>query len=157
MRLNFAVNRGVAYAAGRVFVGTFDGRLIALDARTGKPLWSVWAIAPGAPYYSTGAPRVFKGKVIIGNSGGDFGSRAYVTAYDQATGKLDWRFYVVPGRPEENRGDLAMEAAAKTWTGEYWKTGTGGTVWNGITFDPELNRIYLGTGNGGPTDPRLRS
>jgi quinohemoprotein ethanol dehydrogenase len=157
MRLNFGANRGVAYDNGRVFVATFDGRMIALDAKSGKELWTAQAIADGAPYFSTGAPRTFKGKVIIGNGGGDFGSRGYVTAFDQATGKQLWRFYTAPGSPEENKGDPAQEAAAKTWTGEYWKTGTGGTAWNGMTFDPEMNRIYIGTGNSGPYDPRVRS
>jgi quinohemoprotein ethanol dehydrogenase len=157
MRLNYAANRGVAYAHGRVFVATFDGRMIALDAKTGKELWSAQAIAPGATYFSTGAPLAFGDKVMIGNGGGDFGSRGYVTAFDQATGKQAWRFYTVPGSPEENAGDPAMEAAARTWSGEYWKTGTGGTVWNTMIYDPELNRVYIGTGNSGPYDPAVRS
>ena len=106
---------------------------------------------------STGAPITFKDKVIIGNGGADYGERGYVTAYDAATGKQAWRFYTAPGSPEENKGDPAMERAAKTWGGEYWKVGTGGTVWNGITFDPELNRVYIGTGNSGPYDPEVRS
>ncbi len=156
-RIGASVNRGVAYANGRLFVGAYDGRLIALDAGTGKPLWSVETLPPATRHYSTGAPRVFRGKVIIGNGGGDYGSRGFVTAYDAATGNLVWRFYTVPGTPEENRGDPAMERAAATWNGEYWKTGTGGTVWNGITFDPELGRIYLGVGNSGPYDPEVRS
>lgn len=157
LRLQFAANRGAAYAEGRVFTATFDGRLLALDARTGKLIWSTTTVPPESNYYSTGAPRVFNGKVIIGNGGGDYGSRGYVTAYDTASGRLVWRFYVVPGSPEQNKGDPAMERAAATWTGEYWKTGTGGTAWNGITFDPELNRIYIGTGNAGPSDPSVRS
>jgi quinohemoprotein ethanol dehydrogenase len=95
--------------------------------------------------------------VMIGNGGGDFGSRGYVTAYDQASGKQAWRFYTVPGSPQENQGDPAMEAAAKTWTGEYWKTGTGGTAWNAMIYDPELKRVYVGTGNSGPYDPQVRS
>ncbi|CAN7589426.1 PQQ-dependent dehydrogenase, methanol/ethanol family [Phenylobacterium sp. LjRoot219] len=157
MRLNYAANRGVAYANGRIFVATFDGRMIALDAKSGKELWSAQAIAPGAAYFSTGAPLAFGDKVMIGNGGGDFGSRGYVTAFDQATGKQAWRFYTVPGSPEENKGDPAMEAAAKTWSGEYWKTGTGGTVWNGMSYDPEFNRVYIGVGNSGPYDPAVRS
>lgn len=157
LRLQFAASRGVAYSDGRVFAATFDGRLLALEARSGRLLWSTPTVTPGANYYITGAPRVFNDKVIIGNGGGDYGSRGYVTAYAQASGKQAWRFYVVPGTPAENKGDPAMERAAATWTGEYWKTGTGGTVWNGITFDPELNRIYIGTGNAGPSDPNLRS
>lgn len=157
MNYIFPLNRGVAYAGGTVFSGTTDGRLIALDANTGNLLWSVDTVEKDDRRTITGAPRVFNGKVIIGQGGGDSGSRGYVTAYEQKTGRQVWRFYTVPGSPEENRGDPAMEAAAKTWGGEYWKTGTGGTAWHGITFDPELNRIYVGTGNSGPYDPEKRS
>ena len=156
-RSNFGVNRGVAYTAGRIFAGVLDGRLIALDAKTGALAWSVDTVPADSIHTVTGAPRVFKDKVIIGNSGADANMRGYVTAYDQATGKQLWRFYTVPGSPEENKGNAALERAAKTWgASEYWKNGTGGTVWNGITFDPELNHIYLGTGNGGPFNPEAR-
>jgi quinohemoprotein ethanol dehydrogenase len=151
------VNRGAAYADGRVFVGALDGRLIALEARTGKELWSVDTVPPTSLNIITGAPRTFNGKVIIGNGGADFGARGFVTAYDAATGKQLWRFFTVPGTPEENKGDPAMERAAATWGGEYWKSGTGGTVWNGMTFDPEFNRVYIGVGNGGPYDVSKRS
>jgi quinohemoprotein ethanol dehydrogenase len=158
MRMQFAANRGVAYAKGRVFVTSFDGRLVALDAKSGQTLWSTETLpASGSTYYCTGAPRVFGGKVIIGNAGSDFGSRGYVTAYDQTTGAKVWRFYTMPGAPEQNKGDPAMERAASTWTGEFWKTGGGGGVWNGITFDSELNRIYLGTANASPYDATVRS
>jgi quinohemoprotein ethanol dehydrogenase len=157
MRTAFAASRGVAYAAGRIFLGAFDGRLIALDAKTGKPIWSVQTTPPASAQTITGAPRVFHGKVIIGNAGADAGERGYVTAYDQATGKQLWRFYAAPGKPDENRGDPVMERAAATWTGEYWKSGTGGAPWDSLTFDPELNRIYVGTGNAGPYDPDMRS
>jgi len=157
MNYIFPLNRGVAHADGRVFVGATDGRLIALDAKTGRELWSVETVERDDRRTITGAPRVFNGKVIIGQGGGDSGSRGYVTAYDQQTGRQVWRFYTVPGSPEENRGDPAMEMAAKTWGGEWWKSGTGGTAWHGITFDPELNRIYVGTGNSGPYDPEKRS
>jgi quinohemoprotein ethanol dehydrogenase len=153
----FAVNRGVAYSDGRVFSAALDGRLFALDARTGKLLWSVQTVDRNSPQDITGAPCAFDGKVIIGSAGADFGARGYVTAYDVATGREAWRFYVVPGTPAQNRGDPAMERAAATWTGDYWKTGTGGAVWDSIAFDPEFNRIYLGTGNPGPYDPKLRS
>jgi quinohemoprotein ethanol dehydrogenase len=157
LRYVLPVNRGAAYADGRVFIGTLDGRLIAVDAKTGKLAWSAETVARDSKHTITGAPRTFGDKVIIGNGGGDFGARGYVTAYDQKTGKQVWRFYTVPGSPEENKGDPAMERAAATWSGEYWKTGTGGTVWNGITFDPEMNRVYIGTGNSGPFDPSVRS
>ena len=157
MRQTVGYNRGAAYDNGRVFAATTDGRLLALDAKTGKLIWSVETVQAKDFLTSTGAPRTFKGKVIIGNGGGDFGARGYVTAYDQNTGKQVWRFYCAPGSPEENKGDPAMERAAETWRGEWWKTGTGGTPWNGITFDPELNQIYIGTGNSGPYDPEVRS
>lgn len=154
---SFGANRGVAYEHGKVFVAAVDGRLIALDAKTGKEVWVEQTIPTEYRNYSTGAPRTMNGKVIIGNAGADFGARGYVTAYDSNTGKFLWRFYTAPGSPEENKGDPAMEAAANTWTGEWWKTGTGGTVWNGMTFDPELNRIYIGAGNAGPYDPKIRT
>jgi len=157
LRLTLAANRGVAYADGRIFVGTLDGRLIALDAKSGKELWSVETVPRDSPHTSTGAPLAFKGKVLIGNGGADYGGRGYVTAYEAATGRQAWRFYTAPGSPDENKGDPAMERAAATWSGEYWKTGTGGTVWNGMTFDPTMSRIYIGTGNSGPYDPAVRS
>jgi quinohemoprotein ethanol dehydrogenase len=157
MHFSFGANRGVAYENGKVFVASLDGRLIALDAKTGKEVWVAHTIAPEAMQISTGAPRVMNGKVIIGNGGADFGARGYVTAYDANTGKQLWRFYTTPGSPEQNKGDPAMEAAAKTWGPDFWKhTGGGGTAWNGITFDPELNRVYIGAGNAGPYDPTIR-
>jgi quinohemoprotein ethanol dehydrogenase len=157
MRLGFAVNRGVAHARGRIFAAAFDGRLYALDAHSGQLLWSVETVGRDSYEFISGAPRAFNDLVIIGSAGADFGVRGYVTAYDQATGAQRWRFYVAPGTPEQNRGDPAMERAAATWRGEYWKTGTGGGVWDSITFDTRLNRIYLGTGNAGPSDPAVRS
>lgn len=154
----YGVNRGAAYADGRIFVGLMDGRLISLDAKTGRLLWTVDTLPQGTFHSITGAPRTFNGKVIIGNAGADInGQRGFVTAYDQKTGQQAWRFYTVPGSPEQNRGDPVMEMAAKTWSGEWWKTGTGGTVWNGMTFDPELNRIYIGVGNAGPYNPAVRN
>jgi quinohemoprotein ethanol dehydrogenase len=157
MHFSFGANRGVAYENGKVFVASLDGRLIALDATTGKEVWVANTIAPDAMQISTGAPRVMNGKIIIGNGGADFGARGYVTAYDTATGKQLWRFYTTPGRPEQNKGDAAMEAAAKTWGPEFWKhTGGGGTAWNGMTFDAELNRVYVGAGNAGGYDPTMR-
>jgi len=157
MRKGMAVNRGAAYADGRLFVGTLDGRLIALDAKTGKLLWSTETIAAEAKRTISGAPRVCAGKVVIGNSGADWGERGYVTAYDAVTGKQAWRFFTAPGDPAKGFEDEAQRMAASTWQGEWWKTGTGGTVWNGITCDPELNQLYIGTGNSGPYDPQVRS
>lgn len=157
MMFNFAANRGVAYEDGRIFSAALDGRLIALDAKTGNKLWDVQTVPSTGGKTITAAPRTFNGKVIIGNSGADFGERGYVTAYDAATGRQLWRFYITPGKPEDNAGDAAMERAAATWNGEYWKSGTGGAVWDSITFDQDLNRIYLGTGNAGPYDASERS
>jgi quinohemoprotein ethanol dehydrogenase len=159
-KMNFGANRGLAYDDGRVFVAEMDGRVDALDAKTGKLLWSADSVpeGPGYDYHnSSGAPRTMAGKVIIGGAGADSGGRGFVTAFDSKTGKLAWRFFTVPGSPEQNKGDAAMEMAARTWRGEYWKTGTGGTVWNGMTFDPELGRVYIGVGNAGPYDPERRS
>ncbi len=156
-KFTFGANRGVAYENGKVFVAEMDGRLDALDAKTGKLIWSADSIPDGMWNNSTGAPRTMNGKVIIGNAGADFGCRGFVTAFDAETGKLLWRFFTAPGSPEQNKGDPVMEAAAKTWRGEWWKTGTGGTVWNGMTFDPEMDRVYIGVGNAGPYDPELRS
>jgi len=161
MGIIFRTNRGVAYDNGKVFLGALDGRLIALDAKTGKKLWETMTLDPDSMMNVTGAPRVFNGKVVIGQSGGDFGERGYLSAYDQQTGKLVWRFYTVPGDPEHDRQDANAEAlamAAKTWSPNFWKkTGGGGTVWEGVTFDKELNRLYIGTGNSGPYDPQERS
>lgn len=151
--------RGIAYWQGKLFTGTQDGRLIAVDAATGKLLWSVQTTeGPDDGRYITGAPRVFNGKVIIGHGGGDTSPvRGYVTAYDAATGKQLWRFYTVPGDPSKGFENAAMEAAAKTWTGEWWTYGGGGTVWNAITYDAHFNRIYIGTGNGNPWNQKIRS
>ncbi|MDE8653616.1 PQQ-dependent dehydrogenase, methanol/ethanol family [Novosphingobium album (ex Liu et al. 2023)] len=157
MHFSFGANRGMAYENGKVFAAALDGRIFALDAKTGKELWIAESIPPGAFNISTGAPRVMNGKVIIGNGGADFGARGFVTAFDANTGRQLWRFYTVPGTPDQNRGDPAMEAAAKSWGANFTAaTGGGGTVWNGITFDPELNRVYIGAGNAGPYDPQKR-
>jgi quinohemoprotein ethanol dehydrogenase len=158
MNFSFGANRGAAYDNGKIFSAALDGRLFALDAKTGQVIWSIETTDPKSGQTVTGAPRVFNGKVIIGQAGADFGMRGYVSAYDQATGKQVWRFYVVPASPEANRGDPAMEAAANTWNGEFWKkTGGGGGPWDNITFDDELNRIYVGTANASPYDAEARS
>ena len=158
MRLIFPVNRGVAYWKGKVFVGTIDGRLVALDAKTGKPVWSVVTVSADSKNTITGAPRVFNDKVVIGNGGADWAARGYVTAYDTETGKQRWRFYTVPTNPAKEPSDAAMALAAKTWGGDWWKVGGGGgTVWDSMTYDPEFNRLYIGVGNSGPYDPRVRS
>ncbi len=151
------VNRGVAVWNGKVFVGTLDGRLIALDAATGKPLWETLTIDRNFRYSITGAPRVVKGKVIIGNGGGEFGVRGYVSAYDAETGKLAWRFYTVPGDPSKPFESPILARAAATWSGDWWKSGGGGTVWDAIVYDPDLDLLYVGTGNGGPWNEKYRS
>lgn len=151
------VNRGVAYDDGKVFVGVFDGRLVALDAKTGKTVWSVQTTDPDKSYTITGAPRVVKGKVIIGNGGAEYATRGYVSAYDAATGHLAWRFYIVPGDPAKGFENKAMAMAAKTWSGEWWKLGGGGNAWDSMAYDPELDLLYIGAGNGGPWNSAVRS
>ena len=151
------VNRGVAVWRGKIFVGTLDGRLVALDAATGKPVWETLTIDPKLRYTITGAPRVIKGKVLIGNGGAEMGVRGYVSAYDSETGKLAWRFYTVPGDPSKPFESPALEDAAKSWSGEWWKLGGGGTVWDPIVYDPELDLLYIGVGNGTPWNRRARS
>jgi len=151
------VNRGVAVWQGKVYVGTIDGRLVALDAGTGKVAWSVDTKVGDWPYTITGAPRVVKGHVIIGNGGAEYGVRGYISAYDAASGKLDWRFFTVPGDPSKPFENPELEAAAKTWTGEWWKMGGGGTAWDSMAFDPALNTLYVGTGNGAPWARHIRS
>jgi len=141
-------NRGVAVWNQKIYVGAYDGRLVALDAATGKPVWSTLTVDTAKPYTITQAPRVIKGRVIIGNSGGEYGTRGYISAYDAETGKLAWRFYTVPGDPSKPFENEAMARAAKTWSGEWWKLGGGGPVWDAISYDPKLNLLYFGTGNG---------
>ncbi len=151
------VNRGVAVWQGKVYVATLDGRLVALDAKTGTPAWSVVTVDQSKPYTITMAPRIIKGKVMVGNSGSEYGVRGYVSAYDAADGKLLWRFYTVPGDPSKPFENKAMEMAAKTWTGNWWTAGGGGSPWDSMAYDPETNLLYFGTGNGLPWDEKARS
>ena len=151
------VNRGVAVWQGKVFVGTVDGRLIALDSATGKQLWETLTIDQTKPYSITGAPRVVKGKVLIGNGGAEFGVRGYVSAYDANTGEMAWRFYTVPGNPADGFEQPVLEEAAKTWNGQWWRLGGGGTVWDSMAYDPGLDLLYIGVGNGSPWNHTLRS
>jgi len=152
------VNRGAAVWNGRVYVGTIDGRLIALDAATGQPEWSVdTLVRRDVAYTITGAPRVVKGKVLIGNGGAEYGVRGYVSAYDADTGELAWRWFTVPGDPSLGFETAELESAASTWNGEWWRLGGGGTVWDAIVYDPELDLIFIGTGNGSPWNRGLRS
>lgn len=152
------VNRGVAVWQGKVYFGTLDGRLEALDAATGKLVWSTRTTPLDKPYTITGAPRVVKGKVIIGNGGAEMGVRGYVSAYDVNDGSLVWRFYTVPGNPDKPFESKALEMAAKTWKGgKWWELGGGGTVWDSLSYDPELDLLYVGVGNGSPWSRKLRS
>ncbi len=152
------VNRGVAVWQGKVFSGTLDGRLIAVDAKTGKLLWQTQTTPTDKPYSITGAPRIVKGKVLIGNGGGEFGVRGYVSAYDTSTGELAWRFYTVPGDPSQPFENPILKETVKTWKGgEWWKVGGGGTVWDSMAYDPELDLLYIGVGNGSPWNQMIRS
>ena len=152
------VNRGVALYENSIFFGTIDGRLISLDKDTGNENWSILTIDKSRPYTITGAPRIVKGNVIIGNGGGEFGVRGYVTAYDVDSGDELWRFYTVPGNPNEPFESPEMEIAAKTWSGgKWWEYGGGGTVWDSMAYDPALDTLYIGTGNGSPWNRYVRS
>jgi quinohemoprotein ethanol dehydrogenase len=154
------VNRGVAVYKGKVFVAAYDGRLIALDAATGAKVWEKDTLIDHDHSYTiTGAPRAFNGKVVIGQGGAEYGARGYVTAYDTETGNLAWRWFTVPGDPSKPFEDASMEAAAKTWdpAGKYWLNGGGGTPWDTMTYDPDLNLVFIGTGNGSPWNRNVRS
>jgi PQQ-dependent dehydrogenase (methanol/ethanol family) len=158
------VNRGVAVWNGKVYVGALDGRLVALDAKDGHVVWTTDTVVDHSmPYTVTGAPRVVKGKVLIGNSGAELGVRGYLSAYDAETGKLAWRFFTVPGNPALGRDHAASDEplakiAASTWTGDgWWKYGGGGTVWDAVTYDPETDLLFFGTDNGDPWGQKVRS
>jgi PQQ-dependent dehydrogenase (methanol/ethanol family) len=156
------LSRGIALYEGKVLVPVNDGRIEAIDMATGRLLWSSWAVPPRepgktSPYSITMAPRVGKGRVFIGNAGADFPPfRGYVSAFDTDNGKELWRFYTVPGDPSKGFENKDMEAAAKTWVGEWWKYGGGGSMWDGMAYDPDENLVYVGTGNGLPWPQDLR-
>ncbi|GIT39421.1 MAG: hypothetical protein Ct9H300mP8_06170 [Gammaproteobacteria bacterium] len=153
-------NRGVAVYKGGVYVATFDGRLIAIDASTGKEVWDVDTWHPSAldRFNITGAPRAAAGKIFIGQGSSESRRRrGYVTAYDADTGELAWRFYLVPGDPSKPFEHPEMELAAQTWGGEWWKFGGGGTAWNSLVYDEEFNSLYIGVGNGAPWPRAIRS
>ncbi|HWL63961.1 MAG TPA: PQQ-dependent dehydrogenase, methanol/ethanol family [Steroidobacteraceae bacterium] len=155
------VARGLAFWKGKVIIATLDGRLIALDAKNGQPAWEASTFERSQPWSITGAPRVFDGLVVVGNGGADLGVRGFVSAWDADTGEFRWKFWLVPGDPAQGpdgaASDSAMEMAAKTWTGEWWKLGGGGTAWDSIAYDPELQLVYIGTGNGSPLAYKHRS
>ncbi|MGB5238366.1 MAG: PQQ-dependent dehydrogenase, methanol/ethanol family [Flavobacteriaceae bacterium] len=151
------INRGLALYKGMIIFGTLDGRLIALNASDGTKVWETLTVDQDKHYSITGAPRIVKGNVIIGNGGAEFGVRGYITAYDAMTGELNWRFYTVPGDPSEPLESDALKMAVKTWSGKWWEYGGGGTVWDAIVYDPELDMLYIGTGNGSPWNRIHRS
>ena len=158
------VSRGVAVENGLVYVGALDGRLIALNAQDGTVRWQVQTLddawPPAVNYSITGAPRVIKGRVIIGNGGAEFGARGFITAYDAQSGKKEWRFYTVPGKPgtrDNAASDAMLGKVQSTWNGQWWRWGGGGTVWDVIEYDRELDLLYFGVGNGSPTNHGLRS
>lgn len=150
------VNRGIAAYEGKIYLGTLDGYLVAINADTGEELWRKLTVDPDEQYTITSAPRVIDGKVMIGNSGSEFGVRGYLGAYDARTGEDVWRFYTVPGNPELGFENPQMAMAAETWGGEWWKLGGGGTVWDAIVYDEVNNQVIFGTGNGTPWDQKAR-
>ncbi len=157
-------SRGIAAWEGKIYIGALDGRLIAVDMKTGKEVWSSQTFSTEGKlnaYSITGAPRVYDGKVVIGNGGADYGVRGFVVAYDAETGEQLWKFYIVPGNPADGpdgeASDSAMEIAQPTWFGEWWKYGGGGTAWDSFAYDPDLNLVYIGTGNGSPHMWHFRS
>ncbi len=151
------VNRGVAVYGDKVYAGLLDGRLVALNRNTGIVEWAVQTTPLGHDFSITGAPRIVRGNVVIGNGGAEYGVRGYVTAYDAETGDQVWRWYTVPGNPADGFENEAMRTAAATWTGEWWIVGGGGTVWDGMAYDPALDLLYIGTGNGAPWNRDERS
>jgi quinohemoprotein ethanol dehydrogenase len=154
------VNRGVAVWNGKVYLGTVDARLVALDAGTGQPIWTAQVGDKDQQFTITGAPRVAKGKVLIGEAGNEYEQRGFISAYDAETGKLDWRWYTVPGDPAKGFENPQMAMAAKTWSGPWWKAGGGGGPWDAITYDPMTDLVLVGTGNGAPwadRDPNHRN
>jgi quinohemoprotein ethanol dehydrogenase len=158
------VNRGIAAWRGKIIMGTLDARLVAIDAKTGQEAWSTDTVPASlglgdmTNHYSiTMAPRVAKGKVFVGASGGEFGVRGFIAAFDAETGKEVWRFWTVPGDPSKGFESKALESAAKTWNGEWWKiAGGGGTVWDAAVYDPVTDLLYFGTGNASPWNARFR-
>ena len=148
-------SRGLSFYGNKLYAATWDGRLQALDAKTGKLIWSTRTFGLDEALYITGMPKAFKGKVLVGNGGTESGpSRGFVTAYDAETGQEAWKFHIVPGNPADGFENDAMRMAAETWTGNWWEHGGGGNAWHGFTYDDELDVLYIGTGNGAPLEPQ---
>jgi quinohemoprotein ethanol dehydrogenase len=162
------VNRGMAAYNGKLYMGMLDARLVAIDARTGKAAWNIDTVPESLglgdmrkKYSITMAPRVAKGLVFVGGSGGEYGVRGFIAAYDAETGKEVWRFWTVPGdpaKPDNAISDSALARAVSTWPEgiEYWKQGGGGTIWDAAVYDPETDLLYFGTGNGTPWNRQMR-
>ncbi|MDR2216102.1 MAG: PQQ-dependent dehydrogenase, methanol/ethanol family [Nevskiaceae bacterium] len=154
-------NRGAAYADGKIIWGTIDGRLMAVDAKTGAQVWETRIADPAQQYSITGAPRIGDGLVYIGIGGAEFYTRGFIVAHDVKTGKEVWKFYTVPGDPAKGpdgaASDDVMAMAAKTWNGKWWEKGGGGSTWDGIVYDPQSSTVIFGTGNGLPWPAALRS
>ncbi len=155
------VNRGLAAWDDKLFLGTLDGRLIALNRDSGEVEWETITVDQEQSYTVTGAPRVIDGKIIIGNGGAEFGVRGYVAAYDADNGEELWRFYTVPEGSEDDGSPEYMQAAAETWNTDALAgsdaIGGGGTVWDSMAYDPELDLLYIGVGNGSPWNRAYRS
>ncbi|BBC73801.1 quinohemoprotein alcohol dehydrogenase [Altererythrobacter sp. B11] len=156
------VSRGLALHGDKVIIATLDGRLIALDRKRGKPIWSTRTFGDNFPYTITGAPRVFGDKVVVGQSGGDFGVRGFVAAWNVETGKQEWKFFLTPGDwaagPDGVASDPVMDMIRKTWFGtDYLQLGGGANPWDAIAYDPDLNLVYVGTGNATPHSRYYRS
>jgi quinohemoprotein ethanol dehydrogenase len=154
--------RGIAAWNGKIYIGALDGRVIAIDQKTGREVWSVHTFdETSAPYSITGAPRVYDGKLIIGNGGADYGSRGFVIALDAETGRKAWKFYIVPGDPskgpDHEASDPVMAMATRTWSGKFWEAGGGGNAWDSFAYDPATKTVIVGTGNGSPHMWHFRS
>jgi lanthanide-dependent methanol dehydrogenase len=158
------VNRGPTYADGKVFITTLDSHVAAIDAKTGKEVWKVKLGDINKGETMTMAPLVVKGKVLVGNSGGEMGVRGWLTALDENTGKIVWRAYSTGPDKDVLIGsdfkpfygmDKGVDLGVKTWPPDAWRTG-GGTVWGWISYDPDLDLIYYGTANPGPWNAEMR-
>lgn len=157
-KVGWVHNRGLTFYGDKIYGATWDGRLFALNHKTGEEAWITRTFSIDSPLYITGTPKAFKGKVVIGNGGTENGpTRGFITAYDAETGEEAWKFYIVPGNPADGFENAAMEMAAETWTGDWWKNGGGGNAWHGFTYDAEMDALYIGTGNGAPWNASIRS